>query len=490
MILAPEVAREMIRRLVEPTHRPRARLLRSARRSHRRHRRAARRPRRAGADRRAAAARSRPVRAPAPTASMLAGLAAAGAASITRLCRAGGADARRLSRGGARLGGRHLERGAKRPRVRRPGHHRGGAGAALPPGAGRGSARRPARPRSTRRCASVRFEIIKVFGFALDRHRAVVALSRRHHRAADPAPRRRRRARAHAARPATPSSPTSPSAATRSAISRGALREMTARAVAAHGRDRAFRRRCRARDQEPAHLAAERGRDRGARSTIRRSSAAAGAGARGHRPARPPDHRHLRRLAARCRAVPRRARAGRPIGRCSRRWSRSHAARRPAGARRASWLPTWPAAAGDLAVLGIEGRLVQVFRNLIANAVSFSPPGGVDPHRRAAPRATSSRSPSRMTGPGIPEGKLEAIFERFYSERPAGEKFGTHSGPRACRSRSRSSRPIAAPSVPRTGTAPTGRSSARASSSRLPRGSAEFARTACSLAATCRVQRT
>ena len=31
-------------------------------------------------------------------------------------------------------------------------------------------------------------------------------------------------------------------------------------------------------------------------------------------------------------------------------------------------------------------------------------------------------------GPGIPEGKLEAIFDRFYTERPEGEKFGTHSG--------------------------------------------------------------
>ena len=31
-------------------------------------------------------------------------------------------------------------------------------------------------------------------------------------------------------------------------------------------------------------------------------------------------------------------------------------------------------------------------------------------------------------GPGLPEGKLEAIFDRFYSERPEGEKFGTHSG--------------------------------------------------------------
>ena len=31
-------------------------------------------------------------------------------------------------------------------------------------------------------------------------------------------------------------------------------------------------------------------------------------------------------------------------------------------------------------------------------------------------------------GPGLPEDRLEAIFDRFYSERPRGEKFGTHSG--------------------------------------------------------------
>ena len=31
-------------------------------------------------------------------------------------------------------------------------------------------------------------------------------------------------------------------------------------------------------------------------------------------------------------------------------------------------------------------------------------------------------------GPGIPEAKLEGIFERFYSERPQGEGFGKHSG--------------------------------------------------------------
>ena len=31
-------------------------------------------------------------------------------------------------------------------------------------------------------------------------------------------------------------------------------------------------------------------------------------------------------------------------------------------------------------------------------------------------------------GPGIPEANLENIFDRFYSERPKGEKFGQHSG--------------------------------------------------------------
>ena len=84
-------------------------------------------------------------------------------------------------------------------------------------------------------------------------------------------------------------------------------------------------------------------------------------------------------------------------------------------------------AAGDLAVLGIEGRLVQVFRNLIANALSFSPPGGVI-HIAALRQGDWVVVTIEDEGPGIPEGKLEAIFERFYSERPAGEKFGTHSG--------------------------------------------------------------
>jgi two-component system sensor histidine kinase ChvG len=31
-------------------------------------------------------------------------------------------------------------------------------------------------------------------------------------------------------------------------------------------------------------------------------------------------------------------------------------------------------------------------------------------------------------GPGVPEDRREAVFDRFYSERPKGEVFGTHSG--------------------------------------------------------------
>jgi two-component system sensor histidine kinase ChvG len=80
-----------------------------------------------------------------------------------------------------------------------------------------------------------------------------------------------------------------------------------------------------------------------------------------------------------------------------------------------------------LTVSGMEDRLVQVFHNLIGNAVSFSPPGG---KIRLAARIDDDHVEILVEdeGPGLPEGKLEAIFDRFYSERPSGEKFGTHSG--------------------------------------------------------------
>jgi len=82
---------------------------------------------------------------------------------------------------------------------------------------------------------------------------------------------------------------------------------------------------------------------------------------------------------------------------------------------------------GDLVVDGMESRLAQVFHNLMINALSFSPPGG-----EITVRAVREEARVRVTveddGPGIPDGKEETIFERFYTERPKDEKFGTHSG--------------------------------------------------------------
>lgn len=81
----------------------------------------------------------------------------------------------------------------------------------------------------------------------------------------------------------------------------------------------------------------------------------------------------------------------------------------------------------DLTITGIEDRLVQVFRNLLANALSFTPPDGLI--RIGAQRvANQVEVVVEDDGPGIPPDKAEAIFERFYSERPRPEKFGLHSG--------------------------------------------------------------
>jgi two-component system sensor histidine kinase ChvG len=85
--------------------------------------------------------------------------------------------------------------------------------------------------------------------------------------------------------------------------------------------------------------------------------------------------------------------------------------------------------ADPLTVSGIEDRLMQVLRNLISNAVSFSPQTP-----NAAIRIAAEREGAWVTvtveddGPGIPDGKFEAIFSRFYTERPTTEEFGRHSG--------------------------------------------------------------
>ena len=78
-------------------------------------------------------------------------------------------------------------------------------------------------------------------------------------------------------------------------------------------------------------------------------------------------------------------------------------------------------------VKGSHDRLSQVFGNLITNALSFSPE---DSHVtvRVVPQNDTIVVQVDDQGPGIPENKLQTIFERFYSERPQHEGYGHHSG--------------------------------------------------------------
>jgi two-component system sensor histidine kinase ChvG len=79
------------------------------------------------------------------------------------------------------------------------------------------------------------------------------------------------------------------------------------------------------------------------------------------------------------------------------------------------------------AVIGREGPLSQIFRNLIDNARSFSPPGGEVVLGLAKARSTVIATVAD-SGPGIPPENLETIFERFYTARPRGKAFGGNSG--------------------------------------------------------------
>lgn len=80
-----------------------------------------------------------------------------------------------------------------------------------------------------------------------------------------------------------------------------------------------------------------------------------------------------------------------------------------------------------LQVKGLQGRIGQVMQNLVGNALSFSPKGGVV-RIDSSIRASSVRVSIEDEGPGVPPGSLGTIFERFYSERPDHEEFGEHSG--------------------------------------------------------------
>jgi two-component system, OmpR family, sensor histidine kinase ChvG len=80
-----------------------------------------------------------------------------------------------------------------------------------------------------------------------------------------------------------------------------------------------------------------------------------------------------------------------------------------------------------LTIRGHESRLVQVIRNLLGNAITFSPNNSTV-WLRARRESETIKVVVEDEGPGIPSGKLDEVFGRFYSERPEGEKFGTHSG--------------------------------------------------------------
>jgi two-component system, OmpR family, sensor histidine kinase ChvG len=82
---------------------------------------------------------------------------------------------------------------------------------------------------------------------------------------------------------------------------------------------------------------------------------------------------------------------------------------------------------GRAMVRGDAGRLAQVLRNLIDNALSFSPPGGVVTVAVDASGGGVVLSVADQ-GPGVPAENRSDVFRRFYSQRPEAEDFGRHSG--------------------------------------------------------------
>ena len=82
---------------------------------------------------------------------------------------------------------------------------------------------------------------------------------------------------------------------------------------------------------------------------------------------------------------------------------------------------------GSTNVFGDGSRLARVLENLIDNAISFSPPGGLV---EIAATRDGGMVALRVEdeGPGVDPSEREAIFNRFHSIRPEGEAFGRHSG--------------------------------------------------------------
>lgn len=83
--------------------------------------------------------------------------------------------------------------------------------------------------------------------------------------------------------------------------------------------------------------------------------------------------------------------------------------------------------AGTAMILGEPSRLARVMENLLDNAHSFSPQGGVV---RIGATCADDEVILRIEddGPGVPPDQREVIFRRFHSVRPQAEGFGKHSG--------------------------------------------------------------
>lgn len=81
---------------------------------------------------------------------------------------------------------------------------------------------------------------------------------------------------------------------------------------------------------------------------------------------------------------------------------------------------------GTATVMGDESRLARLIDNLVDNAISFSPPGGLV-EISACRVENEVLIEVQDEGPGVPVEAREAIFNRFHSIRPD-EDFGRHSG--------------------------------------------------------------
>ncbi|MDP2719922.1 MAG: ATP-binding protein [Dehalococcoidia bacterium] len=75
---------------------------------------------------------------------------------------------------------------------------------------------------------------------------------------------------------------------------------------------------------------------------------------------------------------------------------------------------------GDMApVFGDRDRLSQVLRNLLDNAVNYTPPGGRITVAASVETSGNALFSVSDTGPGIPEGDIMHLFERFYRADPS-----------------------------------------------------------------------